>query len=229
MRVLHDRARLSVEKRTVRPLMEFIYANLSSGAQHIASTQVACARGCSHCCNVWVEASPPEVFYAVGVMPSDLRATAVEAVRAACAQTAGLSFAARDTMRVPCPILNDDACSNYAGRPLACRTAVSTDADVCMRAYRLLSGEGIPVPVVWSGLRQGYTVALEGALIRAGLAHRYREWNEALRLVLDDPGVETRWLAGADVFAEVPSTGAPPTFNHPDWRTLYINAFGSFP
>jgi hypothetical protein len=70
---------------------------------------------------------------------------------------------------------------------------------------------------------------LEGALIRAGLAHRYREWNESLRLALADSDAETRWLAGADVFAEMPSTGAPPTFNHPDWRTLYVNAFGSFP
>jgi hypothetical protein len=229
MRVLHDRAELSIRKRTVRPLMEFIYANLGGGAKHIFETHIACARGCAHCCTVWVEASPPEVFYAVAAMDPMVRARALGAVEETCSQTAGLPYEARDSMRVPCPLLENDACSDYSGRPIACRTAVSTDADVCLRAYRLLSGEGIPVPVVWTGLRQGYSVALEGALIHAGLAHRYREWNESLRVALSDPDAEARWLGGADVFEGAPSTSAPATFNHPDWRTLYLQAFGSFP
>jgi hypothetical protein len=229
MRVLHDRVELSIRKRSVGPLMEFVYANLSSGAKHVSETQIACARGCAHCCTVWVEASPPEVLYAVAAIDPALRARAVEAVATACTQTAGLSFEARNTMRVPCPLLESDACSNYSGRPIACRTAVSTDADICMRAYHLLSGEGIPVPIVWSGLRQGYSIALEGALIRAGLAHRYREWNESLWLAMSEPDAEARWLTGSDVFAKAPSTNAPPAFNHTDWRTLYIQAFGTYP
>jgi hypothetical protein len=229
MRVLHDRLEMSIRRRSVGPLMEFVYSNLSGGAKHLSETRVACSRGCAHCCNVWVEASPPEVFYAVAAMGPELRVRAADAVEEACSQTAGLPFETRDTMRVPCPLLVEDECGHYAGRPLACRTAVSTDADVCMRAYRLLSGEGIPVPALWGGLRQGYTVALEGALIRAGLAHRYREWNESLRVALSDPGAEARWFGGTDVFTAVPSTNAPSAFSHPDWRTLYTQAFGSFP
>ncbi len=229
MRVLHDRAELSIRKRSVRPLMEFVYSNLSGGAKHISETRIACARGCAHCCTVWVEASPPEVFYAVAAMDPALKAWSIETVERACAQTSGLSFEARGAARISCPLLENDACSNYSGRPIACRTAVSTDAEVCMRAYRLLSGEGIPVPIAWTGLRQGYSIALEGALIRAGLAHRYRELNDCLRLALSDPDAETRWFSGVDVFASAASTNAPPAFNHPDWRTLYIQAFGTYP
>jgi hypothetical protein len=229
MRVLHDRAELSIRKRSVRPLMEFLYANLSGGAKHISETHIACARGCAHCCTVWVEASPPEVLYAVAAMDPALRSRAAGVVEEACVQTTSLSFEARNNVRVPCPLLESDACSDYSARPIACRTAVSTDADVCLRAYRLLSGEGIPVPVAWSGIRQGYSVALEGALIHAGLAHRYREWNESLRVALSDADAEARWLGGADIFASASSTGAPATFNHPDWRTLYVQAFGTFP
>lgn len=229
MRILHDRAELSISKRSVRPLMEFVYANLAGGAKHLSETKIACTRGCAHCCTVWVEASPPEVIFAVAAMDSPLAERAVAAVERACGQTAGLSFETRDRMRIPCPLLEGDECSHYAGRPIACRTAVSTDADICLRAYRLLSGEGIPVPLTWTGLRQGYSVALEGALIRAGLAHRYREWNESLRLALSDRETEARWLSGADVFATASSTNAPPTFNHPDWRTLYMQAFGTLP
>jgi hypothetical protein len=229
MRILHDRAELSIRKRSVRPLMEFVYANLRGGATYLSETKIACARGCAHCCTVWVEASPPEVFYALAAMDSALRVRAVNSVEEACRQTAAQSFESRNTMRVPCPLLEGNECSDYAGRPIACRTAVSIDADICLRAYSLLSGEDIPVPLIWAGLRQGYSVALEGALIRAGLAHRYREWNESLRLALNNPDAETRWLGGADVFETVPSTNAPPTFNHPDWRMLYTEAFGTFP
>lgn len=229
MRVLHDRAELSVRRHSVRPLMEFIYANLAGGTKHIADTRIACSRGCAHCCSVWVEASSPEVFYAVAAMDPAVRARAAQAVEDACRQTAGLSFEERDRMRVACPLLENDACSDYSGRPIACRTAVSTDADICLRAYRLLSGEGVPVPIVWTGLRQGYSIALEGALIRAGLAHRYREWNDSLRIALSDADAEKRWLTGTDVFANAAATNAPPTFNHPDWRTLYVQAFGTFP
>jgi hypothetical protein len=229
MRILHERVQISVRKRSVRPLMEYVYANLQAGTEHIAEVRVACFRGCSHCCNQWVEASAPEVFFAVGTMTSSQRTGAVEAVAAACKQTAGLPFETRQTMLTPCPLLEGDECGLYLGRPLACRTAVSTDADICYRAFRLFSGEGIPFPAAWHGLRQGYTVALEGALLRAGLAHRYREWNESLRLALADPQSEAQWLSGSDVFAGAPSTNAPPTFNHRDWRALYVEAFGSFP
>jgi hypothetical protein len=229
MRVLHDRVHTSIEKRAVAPLMEFVYANLRAGAEHIGEARIACFRGCSHCCNQWVEASAPEVFYAVGAMSSSQRTRAVETVAAACQRTAGLGFETRRTMSTPCPLLEGDECGLYAGRPLACRTAVSSDAEICFRAFRLLSGEGIPFPGVWHGLRQGYTVALEGALLRAGLAHHYREWNESLRLALSDPKAEAQWLAGSDVFAAAPSANAPPTFTVPNWRAVYVEAFGSYP
>jgi hypothetical protein len=209
--------------------MDFLYANMQRGTDYVADVQLACARGCAHCCTVFVEASAPEALYAVAMMSADQRARAVEAVNAACSQTTGLSFETRFNMRVPCPLLNDNECGHYSARPLACRTAVSTDVNVCIRAYRMLTNEGIPVPLGWQAIRQGYSVALEGALLRAGLAHRYREWNDSLRMALADPTAEARWLGGADVFETAPSTSVPPTFNHQDWRTLYTQAFGTFP
>jgi hypothetical protein len=229
MRVLHDRAELSIKRRSVRPLMEFLYSSLQAGTAHVSDVKLACARGCAHCCTVFVEASAPEVLYAVASMSEDQRARAVDAVEQACGQTGGLSFEARNDLRVPCPLLEETECGHYAARPLACRTAVSIDVEVCIRAYRMLSNEGIPVPLGWQGLRQGYSIALEGALLRAGLPHRYREWNDSLRLALANPALETQWFAGSDVFETAPSTNVPPTFNHPDWRTLYTQAFGTFP
>jgi putative zinc- or iron-chelating protein len=230
MRVLHGMAQLSIEKRTVRPLMDFVYANLSGGADHIADSRIACARGCAHCCTTWVEASAPEVFYAVAAMSPEQRADYTTAVEAACARTGGLSYEEREKgSTTPCPILRDNVCSLYEGRPLTCRTAVSTDADLCHRAYRLFSGEDIPAPPFWHPLRQAYSVALQGALLRAGVPHGFHEWNESLRVALTEPNGETRWLGGADLFAHVPRVNAPATFTRPNWRLLYAEAFGEPP
>jgi hypothetical protein len=230
MRVLHGIVQLTIEKGTVGPLMDFVYANLSGGEERIADTRIACGRGCAYCCTTWVEASAPEVFYAVAAMNAEQRAAYTESVEAACSRTSGLSYEEREkTSTTPCPILGDNVCSLYGGRPLTCRTAVSTDAALCHRAYRLFSGEDIPAPIFWPALRQAYTVALEGALLRAGLPHRFREWNESLRLALSKPDSETRWLGGMDVFAQVPRVNAPATFSRPNWRALYTEAFGEPP
>jgi hypothetical protein len=136
---------------------------------------------------------------------------------------------ARHKTLVACPLLVDDQCSAYASRPFVCRTAVSTDAEVCRRAYRLFSGEIAPKPIIWQTLRDGYSVALRAALLRSGLPYDYREWIASLRIALNDPSAETRWLGGNDVFATVPNSGAPSIFTVPVWHKLYVEAFGSFP
>jgi hypothetical protein len=229
MRVLHQRVQTSIERRTVSPLMEFVCSNLTAGAKHIASVPTACVQGCSHCCNIWVEASAPEVFFTVKQMDVSRRASAIKAVEAACRQTAGASFEARAAMLTPCPLLQDNACSVYADRPLVCRTAVSADAEICRRSLILFSGEDIPIALPWIALRNNYRVALEGALFHAGLAHESREWNESLRIALNDDHAESRWLAGIDVFAGLPMPQDTATFTHPHWRALYVHAFGASP
>lgn len=227
MRVLHQLVQTSIERRSVSPLMDFIWSNMTAGTKHVASVPIACASGCSHCCNLWVEASAPEVFFTVKRMRSAQRAGALEAVERACAQTTGASFEARIGMVTPCPLLKGHVCGVYADRPLVCRTAVSTDAGVCRRSLIEFSGEEIPVPLPWTSLRNCYRVALEGALFHAGLPHLSREWNESLRIALNDDSAEARWLAGADVFAGLPMPHDTVTFEHPHWRALYDHAFGS--
>lgn len=229
MRVLREKVQASIRRRSVNPLMEFVYSNMIAGARHIAATPIACGAGCSHCCNIWVEASPPEVLYLINKMSSEQRERAIASVEVACAVTSGVSFEARDQMVTPCPLLEGDFCGVYSNRPLACRTAVSADAAICRRSYREFSGEGIPTPGDWIALRQGYCVALEGAVHASGLAHEFRELNGSLRVALSTPDAEAEWLAGADVFVGSLMPSAPPTFKHPHWREVYVEAFGRDP
>jgi len=229
MRALEQRLRLSLRRRSVGPVMEFVYASMARGARLVADVPIACGRGCSHCCHSWVDASPAEVLFAVRSMSAEQRLCAAGAVERACLETGGRSAQERARMVTPCPLLTDNVCTAYEARPIVCRSAVSADAEICRRSYLEHSGENIPVPAVWRRLGQGYAVALEGAILHAGLVPTAREWNESLKAALADPGAEARWLAGEDVFRDAPRASATGTFESPSWAVVYREAFGVLP
>lgn len=226
MRVLRDRIETSIARRSVAPLTEFLYANLAGATRIVADVPIACGRGCAHCCNLWVDATAPEIFHLLASLDPGQRSLAVRQVEHALALTAGQGFAARGAMVTPCPLLVDGICSAYDARPLNCRLAVSSDAGRCRRSFLEASGEEVPVPIVWMALRQGYGVALEAAMLYAGLAHRAREWNQSLAIALARPDAEARWLGGEDVFAAAPAAGGPGYMDQPGWRAMYAAAFG---
>lgn len=231
MRLLDEKIRASIGHRSIDPLMDFIFSSLTAGSQYIAHIPVACRRGCSFCCKMWVDATPPEALFTAKKMPAEQRQRALEAVERTCAQTSGVSFLDRcGKVNPPCPLLDSEgACSVYESRPVACRTLVSTDADDCRRTFIEGSDVGFPSPDVWFTLRDSYNTALEGALIHAGLAYQAREWNESLRVALTTPDAEARWLSGADDFATAEMAPAPPLFQSPLWRSVYQQAFGALP
>lgn len=229
MRALDEKLQMALRRRSVSPLMEFVYANMSGGARLLGDVPIACRRGCSHCCHSWVDASPAEALFAVKTMSPAQRLRTTEAVDMACRQTRGQSVEARSRMVTPCPLLEDNVCSAYEARPVVCRSAVSADAEACRRSYLELSGEGIPVPAVWRTFGQGYAVALEGAILHAGLVPTAREWNESLRVALKDSTAEARWLAGEDVFSGALRAATSGTFANPSWAALYREAFGTLP
>ena len=227
MRVLRDRVRLSVEARSVDPLMTFVYENLTSGIEGVAHVPIACRRGCAFCCmNTWIEVTAPEVFFTVKNLPVERLEGVRQAVLQACSQTEGKTLAERVRSVVPCPLLVDGACSVYPIRPVACRLAVSANADICRRSFLEHSGETIPVPAPWGPLRQGYRVALEGALLNAGLDWNMTEWNSALRSALESPAGEAAWLSGERMFPHLQRVARPTVFAAPSWAALYSEAFG---
>lgn len=230
MRVLRDRLRLSIERRSVDPLMTFVYENLSRAAGRIAHVPIACGRGCAFCCmNTWIEVTAPEAYFTVKNFPPERLGAIRQAVVHAYGLTEGKTLAERVRMPVPCPLLADGACSVYPVRPVACRVAVSANADVCRRSFLEHSGESIPVPAPWGPLRQGYRVALEGALLDAGLDWNTAEWNSALLSALDNSGGEAAWLNGERPFAQLQRIARPTVFSDPSWAGLYREAFGEPP
>lgn len=202
MRLVHREVLKAHASGTVEQVFTLLYGNLAKTARQAPNDLVACGRACSHCCMMWVSATAPEVFHLARAVRRSKRD--VPAILTKCGATAGLDFDERATFIAPCPVhAEDGGCSAYASRPMACRTAASSDADVCRRGYLELSGENIPTPFFFMAQRTGYYMALRGAFLQAGLRLETYELNEALSIALTVPDAERRWLAGEDIFAGV--------------------------
>ena len=224
MRVLHERVREAQKICSVRPLMEFLHANVEQAALRVAHVPVACGNGCAYCCNTWVSVIAPEAIHIARALRE--RKEAVQtALQAALAMSRGKSLPERLAMVVPCPLLEDRSCSVYRVRPLTCRTAASRDAVVCEEVYIKASDEELPVPDSHRHMRLGYSLAVSGALRQAGLHHGAYEFQAALERVLLSPEGEAQWLAGANIFVGLPRDPAGDPFQNRDNRALFEAAF----
>ena len=99
-------------------------------------------------------------------------------------------------------MLIEGMCSVYDARPGACSGFSSTSAEMCRRGFE---GEAVQVdtPAVWTSLRGAHKQALWGALAAEKLPAEYYELHHALRIALEVPDAENRWLTGEDIFAGV--------------------------
>jgi Fe-S-cluster containining protein len=168
---------------------------------------VACRKGCTHCCHGLVAVLAGEVFRlsrALRRLPDDALAGLRARIEATDAVTRGRSLIERGCDRTPCPLLAEGGCSAYADRPLACRAMASLDAEACRTVFSGGTG-AIPIP----DANKRAIVATRDAAAAAMPLAQY-ELVAALRIALDDPDTEARWLAGEDVLAAARLRPAPP-------------------
>ena len=162
----------------------------------------ACAKGCSHCCkSYFVSACPPDIFRIARHIRDNHKADFEAELDRICAaenNTRNVSHTARYNERLPCSLLIDDACSVYEARPTACRGWASTDVKACENRE-----DDIPVPEVYRESRRAIDHAVRATLKHHGRDKRSFELNHAVRVALEDPDSEARWLNGEDVFKDV--------------------------
>ena len=178
----------------------------------VPRAQVACRRGCASCCTQMVSVTAPEALWVAATIRR--RAQSVEKMRAADAQTHGLTIDERLKSHIVCPLLVEDACSIYAARPLGCRGFVSVDLNACLATFVGGAAPNIPMPASYTDILYAVRMLLYAALRIKGLKDAAYELNAAVlaALAVEDP--EARWLAGEDIFAGVPITGGvPPHFD----------------
>lgn len=168
--------------------------------------KIACTRGCSYCCHTFVAITPPEVFRLAGAVRAGHAAgMAVDVVRERGRPLIGVAPQARIGGKLACPLLVDGGCSVYRYRPLVCRQATSLDVAVCIDEFegRNLSAR-IPISGVHLQHASNAHITLLGAMRALGFATDALELAAALDAALSTPDGEARWLAGEDIFRQVP-------------------------
>ena len=203
--------------------VKFLHAKVTATLDALPMP-VACARGCSHCCNGWVSATAPEILF----MASHVRArgeTLVERVMTAQAAMGAFSMLERPHHPHPCPMLEGHACGMYEARPSACRCASSMDVNACVRVITMLLPETIPSPMRHIRTRELFDAAMVAALTHARLPHRLYDLTGGLARALAHGDAQAAWLAGEDIFAGVPMDPTD-VMTKPDTQLVYRNAFG---
>jgi Fe-S-cluster containining protein len=188
--------------RAAKAAHEFFEISLKNNPSKFS---IACTKGCAYCCHVSVTATAPEIFL-VAAAVRDLSQTdfddAMMRLRAADQRTREMSSRQRANNKIPCAMLTDGVCSVYEARPGACRGFTSVSVDDCRNGFN-----GLPVqvntPAVWTSLRNAQQQALRAALTAVDRPNECYEFHHALRVALELPDAENRWLAGEDIFASV--------------------------
>jgi Fe-S-cluster containining protein len=152
---------------------------------------VACRAGCSHCCEVRVEALAPEVFQianALKQLPEQALASWRQRLQAHVPLVRNLTTAEH---RVPCVFLRDHLCAIYGIRPAVCRRAHSYDATACAEHHPEIP-QNLQVILQSEALLKG----TNDAYAQAGLNVGRHELSQAVLRALDDDTLETKWLDG---------------------------------
>lgn len=167
---------------------------------HPSPVPIDCVKGCSFCCYLYASATAPEIFAITRFLRSNFDADHLADIAERCTPLKGMSIDDRNRAKIPCPLLQDNACSVYEVRPIACRMCVSGSKARCEAGFNG-SDESIPRPRAHIYAGSNTRLALISAIESTGRANDAYELGEALALALEKPDLESRWLKGEDVFA----------------------------
>jgi hypothetical protein len=168
--------------------------------------QLACKKGCHHCCWATVGVVAPEVLFLAGELRRQLPPDGFSALQARSNRLRrtlrSMDRGARLEARMPCALVQGRVCSVYEARPLACRWTNSPSLQDCMdvlvrRSRVVLEMEEVRYQAtqeVWQGLRAGLRdLGLDGSLLAL---------DAALSMALSNPDAAERYIRGEPVFEE---------------------------
>jgi hypothetical protein len=200
--------------RASHEIFDRAMANLREDIE--AQGPVACKQGCNWCCHQHVTVLAAE---ALAIHAHIAGTPLAAALRASIPAIVGTDTATRKRARTPCPFVGEDGCAIYELRPNRCRSVHSRDADYCHRRYLGVPNEPVPadrpIPVEPVATADATLAGLAQALRGRGLAVDALELVRALKVLADDPGAASAYVAGADVFRaaqlSLPLEESPPS------------------
>lgn len=173
--------------------------------QLVDTSGIACRAGCSWCCSLFVSATAPEILLIADYLRATFSSTQLGELRERLAQReqqlAGTTAEQRSAARRPCLLLIDGKCSVYPVRPLACGSWTSTSAKRCEESWRRHWATTITSNQLQLWLYGGVMLGLREGLEACELPAEQLDLMIALRIALDFPDADARWLAGEPIFA----------------------------
>ena len=172
-----------------------------------------CAKGCGWCCHQHVSVHPAEATAIARWLdtrtPEPDRRRRYARIQETQTKIAGATTMERRKARVPCPFLDDGACSIHPVRPMRCRGFFSRDVGLCRATFDdPAAGVDDPrwqqndvLPREPTRLFDAAIRALATALHEAGLSADTLELTASLALLGRDPEAVERWIAGEEAFA----------------------------
>lgn len=124
------------------------------------NTPIACSKGCSYCCYFPVEAPPQVIIDIAGYIKSNMSDSEINGIKKKLEND--IEVRTDHLKRFPCPFLNEEnSCSIYEKRPLACRWFTSPDSNICKESVK--DGRNIPQHPILHRIFQAATTALIAA------------------------------------------------------------------
>lgn len=172
-----------------------------------------CAKGCGWCCHQHVSVHPAEATAIARWLDTRTsepsRGQRFARIQQTQAKIAGATMMERRKAQVPCPFLDDGACSIHPVRPMRCRGFFSRDVGLCRATFddpaagvndpRWQDNDALPREP--TRLFDAAIRAVATALHEAGLSADTLELTASLALIGHDPGAVERWIAGEEAFA----------------------------
>jgi len=158
---------------------EYIDAKLEqfTHSERLDNTQLACHKGCHHCCYLPVETTMQVIEDISHYLLKQRSPDQLTALLQKLEQD--IDTRQPPLMRNPCPLLAADGdCSVYAVRPLACRAFTSTNEKQCESS--MLHGSNVQQQPLRFKLYQAATVALQACLKKNAQEHRQLPFIPAL-------------------------------------------------
>ena len=197
-----DPARLATAVVTLHRRVDEVLATTIEGH----GVKVACARGCSYCCNLRVQVQPYEAFTLAAWLRKHFDAArlarVIERLRDNVARTRELGEEARKRTNLPCALLGEDgACTAYEARPAQCRRYHSTDVDPC-KSFHATHDDTIEATMHQAVSHNADVIITQGrhAVRAAGLDDASVDMNVALQQALENPKSWRRWRDGKKPF-----------------------------
>ena len=172
-------------------------------AESAACGDLACQRGCHHCCFLRVTAYPHEIVAIYMYLNQHLDKSQLEAVKHRIKKQYAVirdkSEEEHYTTNVECPLLVHGECTAYAVRPMACAAYHSLSEPQCRWSYENphIQIHAIPlVPEIQEQERSQRLVAATTLLAHKEPIDEEYELISTLHRLFQDPSQIQRWRAG---------------------------------